>query len=337
MDDPSHHDEESIRNVALEIQYSLKEIHDLLATAKIDNLYVRASQILLLPKTVQRKIRDKWTGVERKVCEVISSTSHDFFRRVLEYETVRAVTVKKTNRSRVEAAHVHRQYEANDCLLDNILRLNPREDVLKRLADIFPIYKASKELFDIVQKTTLVDDNWHAFKDAFEKFKSAEGYGLNADEMKRVFLFRHTYREDTILSLCARKNPPFEVIEMILDVGRESVCVVDCNEWDWIPMQYAIAYHARPDVVKALIPTPGDRDFSQCSSYHICAPHSSGQTNPVDLIFEEVDYHGRNPLHWAAYYHAPLETVDALKNACSDTKKVLFTKDHCGHEPYKVR
>ena len=324
-----------IESTAKEIEDSLKGISNLLKEAKIENFFSSAKEIEnKLSSKDQKLLKKKWKDVKNKISGMINEpeSQKEFFRSVLEHETDRDVQMK--NRHGV----VHRQYTPKDSLLHKFLRLNPTEDVLKCLAETSPMYKASKELFQIVEKTNLVDDNWNAFKEEFNKLDkevSAGGYGLNDDEKKKVFLVRHTCREDTILSLCARRNPILEAIEMILGVGRESVCVMDCERWGWIPMQYAIAHHARPDVVQALIPKPEDSEYSQYSGYHICAFHNNGQTNPCDLIFEEVDYHGRNPLHWAAYYDAPLETIEALKNACFN--KVLLEKDHCGHEPYKVR
>ena len=174
--------------------------------------------------------------------------------------------------------------------------------------------------------------------DKLGKDESDEGYGLSPYEIKEVFLIRHTWYETTILSLCARKNVPLEVINLIIErAGRESLCVVNCKRWDWIPMQNAIIHKAEPVVVKALIPTLEDCSVksSQYSDYHICASNNPTDKKQYEKITFQPDYHYRNPLHWSAYYDAPLETIDALKKAC--TEVTLRQKDHCDHEPYKVR
>ncbi len=308
-----------------------------------------SSGAILTARQLHKRNMATWNRIKEELKE---DNAHD----ILNYEFERIVTVFKDilpSGVKQGGHDIHRKYKARDTLLDMLLRHNPPYTVLTRLATILPVYEASRELFRIVEKTHLADDSWDEFMMKFNeltKEKTAKGYGLDTDQMHRVFLIRHTWREDTILSLCARRNPPLRVIDSISNACRVSVCIVDCRKWDWIPMQYAIAYHARPEVVEALIPTEEDRDslirYRHHSGYHYCTSYDdSCEESSVkydlgisvddtrDILFKP-DYHYRTPLHWAAYYDAPLETIQSLKNACS--QDVLHVKDHCGHEPYKT-
>ncbi len=299
------------------------------------------------PTTMNRRqLAKQNNGTWNRIKEELNDNDIEQSRRVLNFEFDRIVEVIKdipppgSSEGRHEK---HRTYKACDTLLDMLLRHNPPESVLDLLAKILPEYYASRKLFRIVKETHLADDNWDFFMMKFNKLsrkKTEKGYGLDTDQIYRVFLIRHTWREDTILSLCARRNPPLRVIQSISNACRDSVCVVDCRKWDWIPIQYAIAHHARPEVIEALIPTQNDRtitDRPYCG-YHYCASydHSSGERSfhdNRDVLFRP-DYHYRTPLHWAAYYDAPLETIQILRNACSED--ILLIEDHCGHEPYKT-
>ena len=248
-----------------------------------------------LPIDDRNELSRKWNVIQDEFFPIVEKDP-DFLRDMLEYKSgIKTVTVMKDIQNDEGYYDIHRKYEVKDTLLQKILRCNPPKDIQECLAKSSTIYEASQQLFDIVEKTRLSDDHWKTFRQEFDKLEkeeSNEGYGFNRDEIKRVFLIRHTHREDTILNLCARRIPPLAVIELIFSkAGRESTCVVDCKQWDWIPMQYAIFHNYRPEVVKALIPTKDDcsEESSQYSDYHLCASKATDE-DYEDIIFQR-DYH----------------------------------------------
>jgi len=217
-------------------------------------------------------------------------------KKALELKFERTVKVYKD-----DSENFHREYVIKDSILQQVLRRSPPDDILNKLTEISLIYSVSKSMYDIIDEIPLEDTDWNDVKRQYyymRKKKQANGCALSEEEVQEVFLLRHGWREDTILMLSSRRRPPLRFVQHLLEECPESISLIDTPLYDWIPMIYAIAYNASPEVITALIPSSNQlRDFEYLTS---------------------LDVYDRTPLHWAVYYGASLESVIAITKASGD-------------------
>mmetsp|Transcript_9104 Transcript_9104/g.13140 ORF Transcript_9104/g.13140 Transcript_9104/m.13140 type:complete len:837 (-) Transcript_9104:121-2631(-) len=281
----------------------------------------RSSVSVIFSRGVKREEETAaWDPVINEL-KSLGIVEEEIFSEILLCEFDREMDVFKDER--YHPGEIFKTFNVKDTTLNRILRLSPPQHIDNYIADNMPTYAASRNLYNTVHNTRLSDDSWKAFRKecaSLRKPKDDEhrGYGLN--QIKAVFTIRHGDREDTILATTVRMCPPLSAVTLLLKECRETLSFVDCPRWGWIPLQYAIQYQASPEVVSALIPTTDDMKLFSTFQQH-------------DFL-NDPDYRERTVLHWAGYYHAHLETIKALRKACSNT--VLEIKDHCGHLPYET-
>ena len=127
--------------------------------------------------------------------------------------------------------------------------------------------------------------------DKQDRSKKVRGDIKTLDELKSIFYIRHTWREDTLLMISARRKPPLPITKTMLLLGPKAISIgtfvlhallfeviaffrivlgslvplskpfkpVDTPLYDWIPLRYTLNYSALPEVTELLIPT--DKDF----------------------------------------------------------------------------
>lgn len=245
----------------------------------------------------------------------------DSRRELLEQPFERRVTVHKDQPYPDHGLNdVHRTYIIEDTILQKALRRSPPENVLKMLAINSPTYRISKELYDIIDGMSIEDDDWYDVKRYLYRLCIAKVYGLTNQQIQNVFRIRHGWREDTLLMLAARRDPPLKVVKIMVEMCRESIAIVDTPLYDWIPFIYAIAYGAKYDVVNILIPTK--QDFDRINSLR--------EFN----FLENVDVYNRTPLHWTIFYGASFETVRAVKEHTAD--QALDVRDDLNKRPFEL-
>ena len=174
-------------------------------------------------------------------------------------------------------------------------------------------------MYHIIDNIPLGDTDWINVKQCYYKMRKGKdynGYALTKEEVRQVFLLRHGWREDILLMLSSRRRPPLRIIEHLLRECPESKSLIDTPLYDWIPMIYAIAYNASPEVVKALTPSEYEvklTDFEYLTS---------------------LDVYDRTPLHWAVFYGASLHSVKAIAKASGFA--ALNTKDGNGDRVFET-
>eukprot|EP00979_Chaetoceros_neogracilis_P003886 scaffold672_cov214-Chaetoceros_neogracile.AAC.2 len=242
-------------------------------------------------------------------------------RAILEQPLDRKVNVKKDQPSEGKSQNAaHRSYNIEDTLLQSALRRCPPEEVLNELTQLSPAYLYSKQLYDIINTISMDDDEWTEIKRLVYRLCISKIYSLSEEEIKNVFRIRHGWREDTLLMLAARRNPPLKIIEAMLTACRECIAIVDTALYDWIPVIYAIAYGASHDVIAAMI--PDEDDFASLQSLK--------EYN----FLEWADVYNRTPLHWTVFYGASIETVIFLKDKTSS--KALDMRDDHDKRPFEM-
>ncbi len=244
----------------------------------------------------------------------VEDASHK--RSILEEPIERIVQVRKDK----DRNEIHRVYHIKDTILEKALRRSPPPNVIKELEMISPTYRVSKQIYDAIQSMTMDDDEWTETKRLLYRLSVIEVYGLSDNEIKNVFRIRHGWREDTLLMMATRRDPPLKVVAELLKGCRESISIVDTPLYDWIPMNYAIAYDAKPEVTAALIPSQEDFNAQKPLQEH--------------NFLEQVDVYNKTPLHWTVFYNAPLATIIALKERSPSS---AFEKnDDFGMKPFEM-
>ncbi len=239
----------------------------------------------------------------------------------------------------------HREYTThNDTILQMALRRSPPNNVLDFFSEVSESYRCSKRLFELINTIHLEDKFWidvdatlkEIEKEQQMKIKSmVEDTNTDADAdtdtdadheqqrrlkaqafMKEICEIRHSWREDTLLSVATRRDPPLHIIQKLLSYAPETIHFCDTPRYDWMPFQYSIAYNGKPEVVEALIPNDEIR----------------AETN----VLIEKDVYNLTPLLWSLYYGAPVAVVKTLVDAdISDGKKSLHVRNNKGEKPFE--
>lgn len=234
---------------------------------------------------------------------------------ILEHPIERTVYVKKDS-----STADHRTYTIHDTILLKALRRSPPEYVLHELAMISPSYRISKEIYNLILPMTMADDEWTDIKRILYRLNVSKSYGLTDPQIKNVFRIRHGWREDTLLMISSRRDPPLKIVQELLKACRDSIAIVDTALYDWIPMIYAIAYGAKSEVTEAMIPTKDDfQSLKALQEFN---------------FLECVDVYNRTPLHWTVFYDATLETVNALKDL--SPSHALDMRDNLNKRPFEL-
>ena len=235
---------------------------------------------------------------------------------ILEKKFDRTVHVtKNANRNQN-----HRTYVIEDTILEKALRRDPPNNVCDQLAEYSPTYKYSRELHNLINEMMINDDEWNEVKRSLFRLCIAKKHDLTDTQIENVFKIRHTWREDTLLMLSSRRDPPLQVVEFMLEQCRESIAIVDTRLHDWIPVIYAITFGAKHEVVDIITPT--SEDFKLIPALQ--------EFN----FLEETDVYYRTPLHWAISHGASLEKVKAIKDQTAP--KALDLKDDLGMRPFEL-
>lgn len=263
-------------------------------------------------KSQQKPSNESWDSFLEDFSRVPGDSAK---RKILEYQFERVVTVYKDG-----SALMHRTYAITDTLMQMALRRQPPKRILDIFALYSPIYKYSRELYDLIDPILISDDEWTDVKRCLYRLCISKDHTLTDDEIEQVFRMRHGWREDTVLMLCTRRDPPLKVVEAMLDACRESIAIVDTRLYDWIPFIYAIAYSANEAVIEALIPSEEDFD-----SFDSLKEHN---------FLQKVDIYCRSPLHWSIFYGSSTETVmSVIKNSPPDA---LEQRDSFGNRPFEL-
>jgi len=229
------------------------------------------------------------------------------------------------------------EFSHNDTYLNIILRNSPPSGLLENIERILPVYKASRRLYKTAQNTDPYDFRWIKFANEFNKLElrgGGDGYGLNREQVRQVFIIRHCERkaqkeegspptELTILMESLERNPPVGIIAEMLKACREAASIPHIKTGK-IPISTAIVHQARTEVIAKLILDEKERkNFEARQNYD---------------YFRNVDHHGRNLLHWAAYFNASRECIKALRKVCctEGVNDVLRVTDHQNRVPYEV-
>jgi len=242
-------------------------------------------------------------------------------RAILEQPLERAVNVNKDKPDEDKSKNdAHRSYAIEDTILQFALRRCPTEEVLKELERLSPTYRYSKQLYDLIDNVPMDDEEWTEIKRLLYKLCISKICSLSEAEIKNVFRIRHGWREDTLLMLSARRNPPLKVIETMLKECRECIAIVDTALYDWIPVIYAIAYGASHEAIVAMI--PDEDDFQNL--------HPLKEFN----FLESGDVYNRTPLHWTVFYGASIDTVISLRQ--KTFSEALNKKDDLNKRPFEM-
>ena len=242
-------------------------------------------------------------------------------RAILEESFKRTVVAHKDQPNADKAMnHVHRSYNITDTIIEKALRRSPPDSVLERLTKLSVTYRYSKILYDLIDQVPMDDEEWTDIKRHLYRLCISKINGLSETEIKRVFCIRHGWREDTLLMLTARRNPPLKVVGIMLTICRESIAIVDTPVYDWIPVIYAIAYGASHEVICAMI--PNENDFANL------------QPLKEFNFLEDVDVYNRTPLHWTVFYGAKIETVLALRE--NSLAEALDKRDDLNKKPFEM-
>jgi len=229
------------------------------------------------------------------------------------------------------------EFSHNDTYLNIILRNSPPDSLLENIERILPVYKASRRLYKIAQNTDPYDFRWIKFVNEFNKLElrgGDDGYGLNREQIRQVFTIRHCERkaqneegspptELTILMESLERNPPAAIIAEMLKVCREAASIPHIKTGK-IPISTAIVHQARTEVITKLILDEKERkNFVARQNYD---------------YFTNVDHHGRNLLHCAAYFNASRQCIKALRNVCctEGVNDMLCETDNQNRVPYEV-
>jgi len=219
-------------------------------------------------------------------------------RKALELKFERKVTAYKDGSN---FKTFHREHIIEDSLLQQALRRSPPGHVLENFSQISPTYKVSRMMHDLINNISFNDEDWTDVKRVYYNMRKSEeagGYNLNEEEIRTVLCLRHGWREDTILMISSRRRPPVRFVRLLLKQCPEIISIVDTPLYDWIPLIYAIAYNASPEVQEALIPS---------SKYQ-------GKFN----FLTTLDVYDRTPLHWTVFYGASVESVRSIAKASGD-------------------
>jgi len=206
----------------------------------------------------------------------------------------------------------HRKYMTTDTILEMALRRTPTNNVLEMFVRSSKSYKLSKEIFDQMNTITLENEEWLDIRFLFDDNPSLLS---NPPLLNQVCTIRHTWREDTFLSVAARRDPPVSMIKKLISYAPGAISMRDTPLYDWMPFVYALAYNAIPEVVEALIP-----------------PSETLETSSV-LITKDV--YNLTPLHWSLFYGTPAEAVKSLVDADA-SKESLLIEDAQGKKPFEV-
>jgi len=242
-------------------------------------------------------------------------------RAILEEPLERSVVVHKDKPNEDKSENdLHRSYNIKDTIIEKALRRCPPAPVLEELTKLSVTYRYSKKLYDLIDQVPMDDEEWTEIKRHLYRLCISKIYGLSEKEIKRVFCIRHGWREDTLLMLVARRNPPLKVVDIMLKICRESIAIVDTPLYDWIPVIYAIAYGASHEVISAMI--PDNDDFATL------------QPLKEFNFLEDVDVYNRTPLHWTVFYGAKMETVIALRE--NSLSEALDKRDDLNKKPFEM-
>ncbi len=241
-----------------------------------------------------------------------------------------------------ESDQFHREYTThNDTILQMALRRSPPNNVLDFFSEVSESYRRSRRLFELINTITIEDEEWidvdgtlkEIEKEQQMKIQSMmEDTHTNTDTdtdadheqrrlkaqafMKEICEIRHSWREDTLLSVATRRDPPLHIIQKLLSYAPETIHFRDTPRYDWMPFVYSLAYNAIPDVVEALIP--------------------NGEIRVETNVLIEKDVYDLTPLHWSLYYGAPVAVVKTLVDAdISDGKKSLHVRNNKGEKPFE--
>jgi hypothetical protein len=319
---------------ALSPRYSKEAVPDTLVVSELNETYVisMAHYIKMLANIISKRLEEHCSDDD-----IVTSSSREEKSRMVDWELfledLKRVEDNTHKRSMLEQPiertvqvkkdkdkENHRLYQIEDTILQKALRRSPPPNVLKELEMISPTYRISKQIYDLINAMTMGDDEWTEIKRILYRLTVSKIYGLTDAETKNVFRIRHGWREDTLLMISARRDPPLKVVRELLKGCRESIAIVDTALYDWIPLIYAIAYGAKPDVTKAMIPLKEDFDSLAPLQEH--------------NFLEEVDVYNRTPLHWTVFYDAPLATIIALKE--KTPSRALDTEDDLDMRPFEL-
>jgi len=206
---------------------------------------------------------------------------------------------------------LHSQYKCDDSILLMATRRTPSKEVVKILSHISKEYRSSKEIFEVITNISIENEEWLEVHKKLDKIDSDEEF------MRKVCLVRHTWREDNLLSVTARRDAPLGIVKRLLKYAPETITVKDTPAYNWIPLVYSLAYNAIPEVIKEL--TPNHEFLSE-----------------TGLLFNK-DVYDLTPLHWALFYGATSEVIKHLVDADkSKPKKSLLVKNSKGKRPLDV-
>jgi len=277
-----------------------------------------SDQNIVAPKREENFESVKW---DLFLSDLNKVESDDAKRAILEQPFERLVNVNKDQPNADKSKNKkHRSYLIEDTILQCALRRCPPKEVLDELKRLSPTYRHSKELYDLIDKVPMDDDEWTEIKRILYRLCFSASCDLSETEVKNVFTIRHGWREDTLLMLSARRNPPLKVIDAMLKKCHECIAIVDTALYDWIPVIYAIAYGASHEVIVAMIP-----DENDCQNLLPLKEFN---------FLENFDVYNRTPLHWTVFYGASVETVIALRK--KTFSEALNKKDDLNKRPFEM-
>ena len=230
-------------------------------------------------------------------------------RAMVEQPIERGVQVKK-----IENKEGLRAYEIRDSILQKALRRSPPPNVIEELIVLSPTYNLSKKLYDLISAVSLEDGDWTEIQKFLHRVTVRNEHGLTDAEIENVFRLRHGWKEDTLLMITSRRNPPLKVVKDMLNIWRESIATVNTPLYDRIPMIYAFGHGAQPEVMKELIPTVDD--------LYLISPLQENN------FLEKFDVFNMTPIHWAILYGVSLEVINTLIERASS--ELLEQEDYNG-------
>ena len=252
-------------------------------------------------------------GSDRTSVRSKTNTRNLRLNKVLHSPMIRNVQVYKDN-SETE----HRDYTThNDTILQMALRRSPPKNVLDFFSEVSESYRRSRHLFELIDTITLEDEEWIDIEATLKKIEKEQGDEKKFKAlMKEICEIRHSWREDTLVSIATRRDPPLYIIKKLLSYAPETIHFRDTPRYDWMPFVYSLAYNAIPDVVKVLIPNVEIRK----------------ETN----VLISKDVYDLTPLQWSLYYGAPVAVVKTLVDAdISEGKKSLHIRNSKEERPFE--